>query len=51
MNKAKMLTAIAQATGLKRETIKDLMKNGWYYEEHPAQGERRFTQPASLWRR
>lgn len=33
MDKSKMLSAMAERTGLKRETIKDLMKNGWFYEE------------------
>jgi hypothetical protein len=31
-SKAKMLTEMAEATGLKRETVKDLMKNGWVYD-------------------
>jgi hypothetical protein len=33
MNRAEMLSAMARRTGLKRETIKDLMKSGWHYEE------------------
>lgn len=30
---AKVLSQMARHTGLNRETIKDLMKKGWYYEE------------------
>lgn len=33
MNKAEMLNAMTRTTGLSRSTIKDLMKNGWFYEE------------------
>lgn len=33
MNRAEILTAMSRQTGLSRNTIKDLMKNGWYYQE------------------
>lgn len=33
--KAEVISAMAERTGLNRETIKDLMKQGWTYLEEP----------------
>jgi hypothetical protein len=33
MTKAQMLTLMAERTGLERNTIKDLMKKGWIYDD------------------
>lgn len=33
MNKAEMLSAMTERTGLSRAAIKDLMKHGWTYAE------------------
>ena len=40
--KAQIVSAMAQRTGLHRETIKDLMKHGWHYEEQADTGRKQF---------
>lgn len=43
MDKSEVLTVMARATGLSRNTIKDLMKNGWLYQE--TDGKASFSKP------
>lgn len=44
-NIVQVLSEIAQATGLNRETIKDLMKKGWFFEKQADSNRMAFFSP------